>query len=543
MLQFKANGKILDLSSDFSITINKKNPFFSDDASFSYPFKLPNTDKNRSILGFRHRIENTANQYLMLPAEIILDGLLLFMGDVNVSNSDEEWIEGSLMENDGSFYYRIKDMNLHEINMGEMVFESEEDAIDYINDGANKIYPERNMAFPDIFNDLYFGTPVNVSRQGYNKHWYDGSGIHLVDENGDRTIIIPFLYIKYVIKRLFAGLYYDIFDEVMTEDDYDHCVIYNSVGINKTMTDFDYDIKHWIYSLHVPRISIKDFLDGFGTFFNCRFFINERNKSIRIETFKSIITKIPEVLPGKTIAISTFIEDYQRGIKLVMELDGDDEKQQNYADLEEAFLKRLKGTVENIIDLPPFPISDYGDMRYVINDSWKLYVCSPAGWLADSTNIYDNLFSNYLYKYPDKEVKMKFSSLSALDNQNNAFVECGNKMSVWKEITARLFFIRYGWAGSVYKCIGYNQTNNLCFPFNGNYQTRNTFALYYKDYAEFIINRKRVKIDKYLTAPEIMDLDMSKVYQNNGVNYLIEEYQVILKINSIQPVQFKCSSL
>ena len=62
MIEIILEGKSLDLKPNTTIEFNLKNPLFSEDGtvpgSYTIPFTLPLSDKNKNILGFPNILES-----------------------------------------------------------------------------------------------------------------------------------------------------------------------------------------------------------------------------------------------------------------------------------------------------------------------------------------------------------------------------------------------------------------------------------------------------------------------------------------------------
>lgn len=539
MLSLYVNGQAVELPEDFSISWNTQSPIFSDVGSYSYPFRLKYSTRTAAILGFRHRIENTTDPFLALPTELRWNGITFFNGTLKVRVANKDYFEGMIYEGDGDFYYKIKDMDLQNVDFGDMTFANEDAAMTYINGCLNSSYPTRPVAFPWIHNDVYFDPPsVDPSQLDINLYWYDGTGIHKLTQDNNRTVIIPMLYFKYVMSKVFNHLGYTLDDQVLSEKaDYNNLMLYNSVSINSLMEEFSYNLTHWLFNLHVPRLSMKDFLKGFKTFFNSPLFIYPQSHVAKFLPVDTIIKSDDLVdFSRNIISLSTEMDDQIRGFTFKMSLDGDDAKQSEFLSIEEDYVGALKGAVENVSDLPLFPIGLIGELRWV-HGSGHLYKCFQNGWQIENTQIYKKLFSRYLYKSGEESIDIKFSSLSGAGNANTMPVECGNRMANWKNITPRLFFLDKGYIGDVLKHFGKCKTNNVTLFFNDDYP-RTLFDYYYKSYADFRIAAKPVKCVKQSDFLELRDLDFSIKHMIFGNRYLIKDRQVTIKRNKILPATY-----
>ena len=143
----------------------------------------------------------------------------------------------------------------------------------------------------------------------------------------------------------------------------------------------------------------------------------------------------------------------------------------------------------------------------------------------------------FFYKYGDAEDKFEtiFSSLS----DKFGVVSCGNLGTDKDKITPRLFWVGIagGW-GTPSQLRGMAWDSNFSLRYPG---ANGLFSLYWKDWADWIIgSRKSVKIEKQMDFIELKDLDFTKRYRVNGINYLVSEVSVTLTRSSIKSAQIKC---
>ena len=87
MLSLKIDGKPVDLSEDFSITMNLKSPIFNEPGSYSYPFKLPPTARNKIALNFPHKVASVEDVYKEYKGVLSWNKNTLFSGTMKVDGS------------------------------------------------------------------------------------------------------------------------------------------------------------------------------------------------------------------------------------------------------------------------------------------------------------------------------------------------------------------------------------------------------------------------------------------------------------------------
>jgi hypothetical protein len=540
MLQVKVNSRFIELPPDFSITMNLKSPIFNDLGSASYPFKFHATPRNKQILGFLHRVENTSNPYQEFPAQVFFNEVLLYTGLLKCRVGNADNYEGQIYEGRGDFFYQAKNKSLQNFSFGGQVFASEYEGIQYARECQFHAYPERPVAFPQIFNDAYFEEqPTNENLWMYNKYfaqsqYYLDPGLYVTDVNGDRMIIVPCLYLKYVIKTLFTHLGYVIdhnfFD---SHADFNRVVLYNSVNANEDPTNpyFKVNLAHMYWDYHVPRISINDFIKGYESFFGVVTFINPLTRKIDIYSLEEIITSGSCVeFSTRLISTSTELEDKIQGFHMKMNLDGGDNAFQQMITLEEEpLLASIKPPVDKLSDLPPWPASAFREKRFVVEKD-IYYVLTDSGAWIPSFN-YDTwaLYTEFVYKAVDQSISTKFSTLFMDSGWD---VICTNKMIEWGDISPRVIFANPIYdAGNAF-ISGQNLTGNFTFYYTG---PNGMFSKFYKTFLAWRIKSKNVKLSKLLTVVEIRNFDFSKKYMIHGVKYLFRDLQVTIKMDSIQP--------
>ncbi|MFZ4569741.1 MAG: hypothetical protein ACOYM0_01270 [Bacteroidales bacterium] len=540
MLSLLINNKSVELPSDFSLTMNLKSPIFGDVGSYSYPFRIPNTPRNAIAMGFRHRVPSIGDPYQVDQGVFRWKGLNLFGGSVKMRILNSTSFEGNIFEGSGDFNYQVKNKSLQNYNFGTQTFSSENEAMTWINACRSMMYPQRPCAFPQIFNKSYFEQePVGSDLLNYNFYWIPDDLIHAIAIGGQRTPIIPMVYLRYVLDTLIAQMGYLLDDSFFTSNSaFNKLVFYNSVSINNDPnTIFPYNLLNIYYNNHLPRITLSDFFTGLEAFFNIRFFVNNTTKTIRIIPVKNIVTDLSYIEFSKNIvSVSTEPQDQILGYTLKLNLDGDDGALNSQNDYEESFLKNLQGSVDTVSQLPVWPIECDLSIRYVI-DTQKYYQMQNHQWYQMGSSSLD-LLTQYLYRDGSQNIEIKFSSLIMGDNQNTIFCTCGNQQKNFMEVTPRLFFATYANYGDQLIVQGYNydtSAGSLFFP-----TERGLFEKYYKHYLDFRMATKLVKIVKQMEFSELKDFDFSKKYMVNGIKYLVGSIQVTMKKDRIMPATLEC---
>ena len=84
MLSILIADKSLDLSDDFSVSLNLKSPIFNDVGDYSFPFKVPSTARNMSILGWKNRLASKRSIYETYEGSIRWNGMVLYLSLIHI---------------------------------------------------------------------------------------------------------------------------------------------------------------------------------------------------------------------------------------------------------------------------------------------------------------------------------------------------------------------------------------------------------------------------------------------------------------------------
>ena len=540
MLSLKIADQNVDLPDDFSFTMNLKSPVFGEVGSYSYPFRLPNTPRNATIMGFKHRVENTGDVYQTEQGMFLWNGLNLFEGTVMLKTLNNKSYEGSVFEREGDFYHRIKDLSLQDVDFGTLSFASETLKIDWINGCKNTVYPQRNVSFPMIQNLTYWEENPDPNDPAMNYFNYYDYIIRATSNTYKRRIIVPMLYLRYVLEVIFQKIGYTLDDSFFAADPvFNSLVLYNSVDCNTTVSGyFAYDKLKIFLNYHVPTMTINDFFIGIETFFNIRFFVNNTTKVVKLMSINSIV-KSPEYddYSKNVLSVLTEIENQITGYHLTMEMDTDDELWNSYKETQDVTLEHQKKSVLSFNDLPSWPAAQTYDTRFV-RDQGVFYVFYNNVWSTFNFIVESvAMFTEFIYKDSSETISTKVSTLmDELYPPHNVVI--GNSRQDWRSISPKLFFSCYQDNGGIDQTQrGRNKMNNhllfLCGEFG-------LFNKYYKDYCDFRMSAKFVKITRQMTFLELKDFDFSRIIMVNGIKYLVKTLQVTIKKDRIMPALLEC---
>ena len=293
----------------------------------------------------------------------------------------------------------------------------------------------------------------------------------------------------------------------------------------------------------MPKLKVSEFIGGLEKWFNCSFLVDSRQRVIRIVSNKEVLLHSEVVEFSRNIlSITQEIADPISGFRFLLGPDSGDKVYQDILDQEKGTTDYIKGCVQSFSDIPPYPFSWLGDIYYIVDTSswWQLGV-NGISFLIEWQPLPNGptLTDKFFYKWGEDKNKYEtiFSSLS----DKGGVVTCGNLGSDYEKITPRLFWVgMFGYFGSPTQLRGLAYDSNFSLRYTG---SNGLFNLYWKDWVNWIIDRRKsVKIEKQMDFIELKDLDFTKRYCINGINYLISEIAVTFNKSSIKSTQLKCFS-
>ena len=541
MLTILIADQPLDLSDDLSVSLNLKSPLFNDVGDYSFPFKVPTTVRNMAILGWKNRLASTRSIYETYDGSIRWNGMVLFVGQIRIKTASDKSFEGTIYINKGNFNYEVRDLMLDRVDFGMKSFASDQEAVDYFNWSLTHFYPEVDFSLPEISNvDFFDPQATNPELMSYNHIFSDG-WLHKTTSDGtQRTILIPFLYLKFVLNKLAENFGYRLQDEFFTSStELSRLVIYNSVNLSEVI----FGLQQLYYCRLLPKVKVSEFISGLEKWFNCCFLADSKQRVVRIVSNKDVLLRSEVVEFSKNVlTISQEIPDQITGFRFLLGPDSGDKVYQAQLDAEKGMTDYIKGAVQSFSDIPPYPFTWLGDIYYVVDtNQWWVLGVNGITFLIEWQQLPAGpvLTDKFFYKWGDDKNKYEtiFSSLS----DKYIVVSCGNPGTDKDKVTPRLFYVGMvsvgGW-GSPAHLRGLANNGNLSLRYTG---SSGLFNLYWKDWVNWIMDtRKSVKIEKQMDFIELKELDFTKRYRINGINYLISEISVTLNKSSIKSAQLKC---
>lgn len=541
MLRLKISGSYVDIPNDFSFTMNMKSPLFGDAGNYSYPFRIPATPRNASILSFPHRVENTGSPFRDMQSEFEWNGITLFRGTGKLRTMDKYGYEGMIYEGHGDFYYQLKNRKLQQIDFGQMTFATEAAAIAYLSSTLTKYYPEAILTCPIVRDLSYFDPPTSIEQLKYFNYLYPGNVLSVLTTSGERTVIVPQLYLRYVLDKLMTGLGYELDDRFFTtHPDYSRLMLFNATNCNNAGNNnppripAGYSLTNLIFNYHVPRIGINEFLKGLENYFGIGMLVDNTNRKVKLIPLKSIINdQSYRDYSSNIISVITELDERPEGYKLSMTLDPNDEKFKELAALEDQIIEKYAGSVAELSDLPPWPMAEIGSVYWV--ESADAFYQMQYNKTYAVSSLLSILKTRFYYRNPQGTIESSFGT--PFYDSVGLYTEVTNPMSKYDQVTPRVYFAeKYSFMGTN-AMYGKNETSNfsLFFPWE-----KGLFNTGFKDWLNFITSAKLVKIVRQMDFPEIHEFDFSKKIMVGGLKYMVRSMQLTIRKDKIMPATLEC---
>ena len=293
----------IDLNPDTSLDLEEVAEIFDEDLSigtFTLPTEFPWTEKNRRLFGFAERLENFNRVQKHYKCDVYNDGfpeLIAAQITILEKNGNFDYASGSfnasIAGTKGLFGTLIKNKKLADLKLGGVISWGGKDSRQFAYDvmtGVESGYPHISFAPVAIegfiMNDRPDYTTEFLARDTVNTVVVNGAGTSWVfgrPTAADPTIAaasgtaeyvdyrtIPFLKVKYVLKKIFEENNFKVSGAFLDGTDFDDLVMFNNFAIENYLQYPSYvDLNRQINpSNHVPDISIPDFLRGLFSLFN-----------------------------------------------------------------------------------------------------------------------------------------------------------------------------------------------------------------------------------------------------------------------------------
>lgn len=540
MLQLFANGQQLDTAGvKFNLTL--KNPLFSRttiEGSYAYNINLPKTDNNKLILNFPGRIEHKEDILKTYSIDGYFNGLHFIDKATGTIDDITQEIKLNIGIGSGDLFYNIKEKLICDVDLGRKVYENYGAATVDLYNTISKNYPEVDFNLPYI--DETYGPYLPIDTVGYHHHeyinWWDGSNFVFTDDELNKGIIVPMLYLRLIIKNLFKAFGYQVDDNAFFNKGYNDLLLFNLFNINGGIPDSDeetgyaWDITTIEYRHLMPECKISEFLLWLQNRFNFVFFINGNSKVVKLKFAEDILLSADYIdITSKVTGIKTIKNNDLNGFNLEIALD----------DLDKYYGEQIEdktygGVLEKVGDLPELPIRFF---KYYVLETKKFYIWYDFDpqWSEMGSTLFD---SRKLY-IPGKnnlDLVSQFHTLWSFAGNSVA----GYSAYDWRKMQPALTFYRGQLQDGRPYSEHYKGTKNLTLVDESSVII-GTYKNHFKKWIDWLLSRdKIVEINMKAEPLDILNFDFTRLYRVNGINYMVSQVKIPIDERSIGEATMTC---
>lgn len=402
------NGVAVDLSEDFSITIEKNSRIMQFDTivdTWAYNLSFPRTETNEAIFEYAERFEKNWHGWKEFSFKYFYNGRLLLNGKIKIKYRQRRY-EGYAFGSFGSIASSQLSKNLQLLKFPLLTFENK--AL-YSGDDPYCVFPMQNPYFywergKEIEVKNTAGETVKRSELYYR--WmqeqygivnrYDTQQNKFIVPNGfvnALAVVSPYFFTWYIIERIFANYSVNVTENILkTDDELKKACIFSSYdisGIDFTTTllkdfeqlDFGNDIyidQYILSKMFIKSVSdfkatdllpddwtVKDFILGIQNFLNVLLDFSDNSNEVKIVDREGIFSKPAIDLEAKLIALPELDPEISKRIVLKFGIDQNDFFwRDNYTELTDEQWERYKGEIANYAALEALTEKELGDVYY-----------------------------------------------------------------------------------------------------------------------------------------------------------------------------------
>ncbi|MFH0760705.1 MAG: hypothetical protein V2A67_04310 [Bacteroidota bacterium] len=576
MLRLSVSGEDLDLFPDETITLEEESPVFEIDSipgGFSFPFSIPITPRNRRILGFPERIEKAEPMTVEQSFTLYHSGILRSSGTLSVTEAGVEY-KAHLKVEMGDLASKIKNLYLKNVFLGgERTWEWK----------AEYKHPQDDFCLAPMWNTTFFKDTeweTLFASAGHKINAYAaGAFLH---NAGEVYAIVPFPFLSYVVRQIFATYGFRIAENVLlTDPDFRDLVLYSTRDIQTGTVTFStvtytvgrgrrgttnittevatVDRALTTFNLQdcMPDMLISEFLKSIRNLLNLAYVI--RGDEVRIIKRKDLVHKPTAIDLTDQVTGSPEVHSIDTdGAKLEWTIDDADENWgEDYFKKIEDYLTCVKDPLDTLDDLETLT-PEVNEIRYIKSeDLFYRFVnfeyeegLFRYQWVSWSYNFQNEIIGNG----QDVFISLIAPIIDAYSFLWGTAGVDGYKRVPWAEqpgrfneeltpapYTPRLLFYRgmiQDSLGDEYPfCIHDNLDRagtsvlpgkNLTLSFQGDY---GLYQQLWKDYLTWWLSRKQVN----WTIKDPSILKFNEKYAIDGKHYLLKKRTVNLGAYSIFP--------
>lgn len=276
-----------DLPDGFALSLERTNPFFTDEGDTSVPVTLPSSPHNLQLLGHIERIDAKSNDMANAEAWLMV-GAITVKGTLIIDTlSKEDGIDAAFTFRNGGLYAEYKDKSLKELFASKIIDKgSPREAAVHLQDIYNgNESPDDYTCFPVM------GQEAEACADGYTiindmKNFPDAYGERVFYEGGNMLYVpegygvTPFIYLHRMLDLMFDIMHYEVTGNAFANRTRPLVVLNNTIDsiINGTIC----------YADMVPDMTVHDLLEWLRDRFMVQAVVDSNTMTVKIVPFDSL---------------------------------------------------------------------------------------------------------------------------------------------------------------------------------------------------------------------------------------------------------------
>jgi hypothetical protein len=303
MIDIRIEGESMDLFSGTRLTLEGFNPmleFTKVPGTRVYGFTLPDTPKNRRVLGFFNQAQ-IAYSNRKFYCEKYVNSQLIERGFVMIQDAPAGSYNLYFTQNLGEVFGDLQTTLLPDINFGSMVLP--------VNLQPDPAWATASMLFPMVENPGFYGNQGVAGYNGimnrYDNNQYDTAG---------RVPMIPLHWLMAKFGELTGWQFGGTF---MNDPDLSRLLLYNLTSLDGT--------NNVVYQNHLPDLTFSGMVMAFRQLFNLYLEFDVRRKVMTADFVEDILKQDVKLdWTGKVSPDHTKVPDLQNRLELSYLIDGND---------------------------------------------------------------------------------------------------------------------------------------------------------------------------------------------------------------------------
>ncbi|MGX5854501.1 hypothetical protein ACWKW6_12695 [Dyadobacter jiangsuensis] len=282
-------GQLLQLEPDISVELELNSWLLADSddlpGSFSYPINFPLSDQNKRFLGHSHLPESRPREQ---NVSVWVNGVMLKQASL-AYKIEKSGASGYLKIDAGEVATRVRGKQLHEALAEKYYYGSSYSNLTLLMKAAATAAPgDYPFTFFPVSNSVFAPEPKDFTAiPGYRQEKminpWNGNNFVVSKERH----IVPFLYLTYVIEKACEFFGYKATGSFLQHPEVKCMTVYNTQTLSLALSDVQPGIRQSL-GLHVPFMSISDFLRALRDDFGVGIFFDAGKRECSFELYETI---------------------------------------------------------------------------------------------------------------------------------------------------------------------------------------------------------------------------------------------------------------